>query len=125
MLGDKEAIATVAVKDLVIAREFYETKLGLTPLKTEDDEVIVFQSGSSRLLVYRSQYAGTNQATSVSWSVGDELEAIVNELQSKGIHFEHYDLPGMSREGDIHAAGSMRVAWLKDPDGNILSIAND
>ena len=38
--------------------------------------------------------------------------------------FEHYDLPGTTRRGDIHEAGSTRVAWFKDPDGNILSLVN-
>ena len=38
--------------------------------------------------------------------------------------FEHYDFPGTTLKGDIHEAGNVRVAWLKDPDGNILSLVN-
>ena len=38
--------------------------------------------------------------------------------------FEHYDLPGMTRQGDLHVAGDMKVAWFKDPDGNIHSLIN-
>ena len=45
-------------------------------------------------------------------------------LKSKGVVFEHYDMPGMTRDGDIHVAASRRVAWFKDPDGNILNIVN-
>ena len=124
MLGDKEAIATVAVKDLQRARKFYEGTLGLTPVSEEGDEAIVFRSGKSSLLVYRSEYAGTNRATAASWVVGKDIERVVRALKDKGVAFEHYDMPGMTREGDIHAAGDMRVAWFKDPDGNILNIGN-
>jgi hypothetical protein len=48
----------------------------------------------------------------------------VQQLKAKGITFEHYDMPGVTREGDIHVAGDMKVAWFKDPDGNILNIAS-
>ena len=45
-------------------------------------------------------------------------------LQDKGVRFEHYDMPGMTRDGDIHRCGDRRVAWFKDPDGNILSLVS-
>ena len=86
--------------------------------------MVVFKSGSSKLNVYRSQYAGTNQATAVSWNVGNRVDDVVRDLKAKGVKFEHYDLPGMTRQGDIHVAGQMRTAWFKDPDGNILNIVN-
>jgi catechol 2,3-dioxygenase-like lactoylglutathione lyase family enzyme len=124
MLGNKDLVATIAVKDLETARKFYEGTLGLAPIDTEGEEVIVFKSGRSTLNVYRSQYAGTNQATAVTWLVGDDLESIVRALKAKGVVFEHYDLPQMKREGDIHIAGDMKTAWFKDPDGNILNIIN-
>lgn len=122
MLEDKDAIATVAVKDLAVAREFYENKLGLEQVGSEGEEVIVFGSGNSTLNVYRSQYAGTNQATAVSWVV-DDVEAAVKELKARGVKFEHYDMPDMTRKGDVHVADGFKAAWFKDPDGNILNIA--
>jgi hypothetical protein len=60
----------------------------------------------------------------MTWTAGGELEGIVGALKDKGVRFEHYDMPGMKREGDIHLAGDMRAAWFKDPDGNILSIVS-
>ena len=39
--------------------------------------------------------------------------------------FEHYDLPNTTLKGDIHESGDTRVAWFKDPDGNILSLVNE
>jgi catechol 2,3-dioxygenase-like lactoylglutathione lyase family enzyme len=124
MLGDKEAVANIAVKNLETAKKFYEETLGLTQIGTEGQEVIVFRSGSSKIYVYKSQYAGTNQATALTWAVGKDIEGVVQALKAKGVAFEHYDMPDMTREDDIHVAGNMKVAWFKDPDGNILNIIN-
>lgn len=124
MLGNKDAVANIAVKNLDTARKFYEVTLGLTPVDAEDQEVIVFKSGNSTVYVYQSQYAGTNKATAVTWVVGEDVEGIVQQLKAKGITFEHYDMPGITRDGDVHIAGDMKVAWFKDPDGNILNIIN-
>src|SRR5687767_3987851 len=124
MLSNKDAVATVAVKDLAAARKFYAGTLGLKQIESMDDEVIVFQSGKSLINVYRSHYAGTNKATALTWGVGDEFDGVVRELKSKGVSFEHYDMPGVERQGDVHVAGPMKVAWFKDPDGNILNVVN-
>lgn len=124
MLGNRNAIANLAVVDLERARAFYQGTLGLEPIDAEGEEVIVFRSGDTTVNVYRSKYAGTNQATAVTWSVGDELDGMVRALRSKGVSFEHYDMPGGTRDGDIHVAGDMKVAWFKDPDGNILNLTN-
>ena len=123
MLRDTDAVATLAVKDLGVAAKFYEETLGLSRVGGEGDEVIVFASGDTAINVYRSSYAGTNQATALTWTVAD-VEDIVRRLKAKGVRFEHYDLPETSREGDIHVSGDLKVAWFKDPDGNILSLVN-
>jgi catechol 2,3-dioxygenase-like lactoylglutathione lyase family enzyme len=124
MLGDIDASANLAVKDLTVARKFYEGTLGLTKVGAEGDELIVYRSGRTTLNVYKSEYAGTNKATAVTWAVGDKIEEVVKALAAKGVKFEHYDMPGMAHEGDIHVAGDMKVAWFKDPDGNILNVVN-
>jgi catechol 2,3-dioxygenase-like lactoylglutathione lyase family enzyme len=121
MLSTKDAVANVAVKDLDVATDFYRNSLGLKPVHQEGNDVVVFQSGRSSINVYRSDYAGTNKATAVTWTV-DSVEDEVNALRNKGIVFEHYDMPGMTRQGDIHVAGDMKAAWFKDPDGNILNV---
>ena len=76
MLGNKDAAANIAVKDLEVAKIFYGETLGLTQVGSEGDELIVFRSGNSMINVYRSKYAGTSQAT-VTWVVGDEVENVV------------------------------------------------
>jgi catechol 2,3-dioxygenase-like lactoylglutathione lyase family enzyme len=122
MLGDRDASANLAVKDLKAAKKFYEETLGLTEINAEGEELIVLKSGNSTINVYRSEYAGTNKATAVTWEVGERLQEIVKTLKSKGVRFEHYDMPGMTRDGDIHKGGDMKIAWFKDPDGNILNL---
>ena len=123
MLGDNDALATIAVKDIQAARKFYEDTLGLTPSGNSDGGVIRFTSGTSKILVYQSQFAGTNQATAATWVV-DDVDAIVKALKARGVTFEHYNFPGITLDGDVHVIGNVRNAWFKDPDGNILSIVN-
>jgi catechol 2,3-dioxygenase-like lactoylglutathione lyase family enzyme len=122
MLGKTNATANIAVKDLPTAKKFYEDTLGLTQVHAEGDEVIVMKSGDTLINVYRSQFAGTNKATAVTWAVGEEIGRIVKALKDKGVAFEHYDMPGTTLEGDIHVGYGMKVAWFKDPDGNILNL---
>ncbi len=122
MLGDKDAVANVAVTDLETARRFYAETLGLTEASRQEGELTTFRSGKTFLNVYRSAFAGTNKATSVTWEV-DDIDATVRALKAKGVSFEHYDAPGMSLEGDVHVGYGMKVAWFKDPDGNILNLA--
>jgi catechol 2,3-dioxygenase-like lactoylglutathione lyase family enzyme len=124
MLKDANVMATIAVKNLAAARAFYVDKLGLEPGDASEPGVLSLRSGGTTLLVYESQYAGTNRATAATWIVGDELEGLVQALKGRGVPFEHYDLPETKRQGDIHVSGRTRVAWCKDPDGNILSFVN-
>src|SRR5437879_559356 len=124
MLKNKDIAATIAVRDLAAARKFYEGTLGLEPIATEGPEVVTYRAGNSRVLVYRSQFAGTNKATAATWIVGDEIDDIVKTLKGKGVKFEHYDMPDVKLKGDIHVMGDLKNAWFTDPEGNILSIVN-
>jgi catechol 2,3-dioxygenase-like lactoylglutathione lyase family enzyme len=124
MLGDNDAMATIAVSDLASATRFYGDTLGLQPGEGGGPTVAVYRSGGSTIVVYESEFAGTNQATSATWGVGDEVDAIVETLGAAGVAFEHYDLPGLSLDGDVHVADGFRAAWFRDPDGNILHINN-
>jgi catechol 2,3-dioxygenase-like lactoylglutathione lyase family enzyme len=124
MLADRTAVATIAVKDLAAAKRFYEGVLGLTQVASEGGEAVTYQTGAGKLFVYRSQFAGTNKATAATWLVGEDIERTVKALKAKGLTFEHYDMPQMKREGDIHVSGGTRAAWFKDPDGNIHGIVS-
>ncbi len=124
MLSEKQPVATVAVGDLQRARRFYEDKIGLTPPSDPNQHMVAYPCGGGSLFVYQSEYAGTNKATSVTWNVGSDLTEIVRKLGTKGVVFETYDFPGVTREGDIHVSGKIRNAWFKDPDGNIHALVD-
>ena len=123
MLATTDAIATIAVKNIETARKFYEGTLGLKQTRSDEPGVQGYQSGNASVLVYQSQFAGTNKATAVTWAVQD-LEGTIKDLKAKGVRFEHYDLPGVTRKGDVHGTGKTKAAWFKDPDGNILALVS-
>ena len=124
MLSDHDSSAILAVSDLERARRFYGDTLGLNLADEGAEEgVLVYRTGATRLVVYQSEFAGTNRANAVVWGVGDDIDAIVAALEAKGAAFEHY--PDIGRlEGNVHVAGGARLVWLKDPDGNILHLNN-
>ena len=123
MLGDKTAVATLAVKDMDAAKKFYEGTLGLT--KANDTPGgILYKSGSSSVFVYPSELAGSNKATAASWGVGEDIASVIAALKAKGVTFEKYDIPGATHDGDVHVMGGLKTAWFKDPDGNILNLVN-
>ena len=124
MLADKDAMATIAVKDLAVAKTFYQRTLGFSPTGLEGAGVVTLRSGNSTIVIYESEFAGSNKATSATWGVGADMDTIVHSLQKAGVPFEHYDAPGLRRDGDVHVAGDFKAAWFKDPDGNILHINN-
>ena len=122
MLKDHDSAAILAVANLDRAHTFYGDILGLERAgQGKEEGVLVYRTGATRLVVYRSDHAGTNRANAAVWGVGGELDSIVAALEAKGVSFEHY--PDLGRlEGNVHVAGGARLAWFKDPDGNILHI---
>jgi len=122
MLNEATVVATLAVNDIEAGKKFYGETLGLKQVD-ENPGGVTYASGEGKLFVYASQTAGTGQATCASWSVAD-LEGTIADLKNKGVTFEQYDLPGGTREGDVHMMGPMKAAWFKDSDGNILNITN-
>jgi len=123
MLGNANVEPMLPVKDMKSAERFYGETLGLRKLHGEMETAVTYRSGSGTLCVYRSEFAGTNKGTAAMWQV-DDVDLTVRELKGKGVAFEHYDLPGLTLDGDIHRAGRFAVAWFKDPAGNILSVQN-
>ncbi|HEX5777628.1 MAG TPA: VOC family protein [Xanthobacteraceae bacterium] len=124
MLANKDVAANIPVKDMAKAKKFYEDTLGLKEVGRFGDEVVTFRSGKSDILVYRSEFAGTNKATAMTWTLGDDIDKTVKELKSKGVSFEHYDMPGLKLDGDVYVGDGMKVAWFKDPDGNTLCVVS-
>src|SRR5712692_11729802 len=105
MLGNAKVQPMLPVKDLGKAKKFYEETLGLKKTGEMGDEAVTYKSGGTTLVVYRSEFAGTNKGTAALWEV-DDVDATVKELKAKGVTFEHYaNLPGLKLDGDIHRAG--------------------
>jgi len=122
MLTDHTAIPVLAVKDLATARSFYEGTLGLPSPQVRRDEA-VYRTPSGGFLVYTSAYAGTNQATGISFQVpGDAFDAELGALRSAGVELLTFDVPGATWEDGVLVDGDTRAAWFTDPDGNILNV---
>ncbi|WP_432560678.1 VOC family protein [Granulicoccus sp. GXG6511] len=120
MLSDFTPVTTLAVKDLDSARHFYESVVGFSS-GTDVGEGVFYSAGNGRFFIYKSQYAGTNQATAMSFQVpADTFDAEVAALRSAGVTFDTFDAPGVSWDDGVATIGEgMRGVWFKDPDGNI------
>jgi catechol 2,3-dioxygenase-like lactoylglutathione lyase family enzyme len=124
-LSEYKVVAGLAVSDMDRAREFYEGKLGLSVGIDSGDNVAYRCAEGSVLHVYLSpEHAGKSRATLASWYV-DDVEGVVDELTSKGVAFEHYDVGPIitDEKGIARFEGGAEVAYFRDPDGNTLSIA--
>lgn len=121
MLNSAKAAAALPVSDLGRAKKFYGEMLGLA-VGREDETGIEFAcGGGTSVFVYPSAFAGTNQGTAAGFEV-DDLEASMDDLRSRGVTFEEYDMPGLKTENGIASYPSGRGAWFKDTEGNILSL---
>jgi hypothetical protein len=88
----------------------------------EDEHSIRFATPSgSWFQVYETSSAGSGKHTIAQWDV-DDLSAAVAQLSDVGVSFEHYDMPGVTWDGDIAVAGGQRVAWFTDTEGNVMCL---
>ena len=128
MLADFEPAATIAVKDLEKVRAFYENIIGLKPKSGPMRGAQAFSAGERTVVIYESRFAGTNEATAVTWTLGDRFDQVVEALRSHGVTFEEYPMPGVTIDRGVHEVsdgpGPGKVAWFKDPDGNIHNLNN-
>ena len=123
LLKDKPSSAILAVGELDRARDFYAETLGLE-LENSSEETLAFRTGDTQLVVYKSEFAGTNKANAVVWNAGGDFDAIADQLRDQGVRFEEYPELGMDIARGIHRSGDFKGVWFKDPDGNILHIGN-
>ena len=114
----------IAVKDVNAAAKFYEGTLGLTRQSTQGEEVITYRSGKRRIECLPFAVRRHQQGDRGGLERGRRDRHNRRCLKSKGVAFEHYDMPGLTLQGDVHVGGDMKVAWFKDPDGNILSVVS-
>jgi catechol 2,3-dioxygenase-like lactoylglutathione lyase family enzyme len=123
-LSDGKVSPAIGVTDMATAKEFYEGKLGLTGGEETGDGGVDYACGQgTQLHVYPSPSAKPSGATLAAFDVAD-VEATVDELIGNGVAFEQYDQdPLKTDEKGIATVGGDKIAFVKDPDGNILAVA--
>jgi catechol 2,3-dioxygenase-like lactoylglutathione lyase family enzyme len=122
MLNDSTVTANVPASDLDRARSFYADTLGLTPVDENPGGLVYTTAGGTSFFLYQTEFAGQAGHTIAQWhvsNVGDEVKA----LKAKGLQFEHYDMPGVTWDGDVATMEGMgSAAWFKDSEGNIMCL---
>jgi len=120
MLNRADIIAFVATTKPERARVFYEDALGLT-LIADEPFALVFDADGVTLRVAKVQALDPAPHTVLGWSVND-IRGTINGLTKRGVIFERYDGLTHDEMGVWTSPSGARVAWFKDPDGNVLSL---
>lgn len=121
MLESAKIMAFVGITDVARARAFYEGTLGL-PVVSDDPFALVFDVNGTTLRAAKVGAAAPPPYTTLGWTVAD-VEGTVRALTAKGVAFERY--PGMEQYAlGIWQVHGGKVAWFKDPDGNLLSLSS-
>jgi predicted enzyme related to lactoylglutathione lyase len=121
MLQDHPMYSYLPATDVDRARKFYEGKVGFTNGEDFAGGVNYRFGKDTACFLYPTPNAGTSKASQAFWQV-DDVEREVADLKSRGVQFEHYDLPGAQDDSDIVTAGGVKAAWFKDSEGNILAL---
>ena len=123
MLSNYTPIATVPTADLARARAFYEGTLGVGDGEQSNEWEVLYTCGSSRFLLYVSQYAGTNQATTMAFRVDDDgFDAEVARLRDAGVSFDTFEMEGLEWVDGVATMDGGKAVWFRDPDGNIIAL---
>jgi catechol 2,3-dioxygenase-like lactoylglutathione lyase family enzyme len=121
MLGSNKIVTFVPTRDSARAREFYEGTLGLKFIH-DDGFAMQLDANGIRIRVTKTPEFTPAQFTILGWEVS-QIESKVSELAAKGVRFEKFGLPGQDEQGIWSAPNGAKVAWFKDPDGNVLSLS--
>jgi catechol 2,3-dioxygenase-like lactoylglutathione lyase family enzyme len=125
MLSNAPVTTMLPVIDLQRARDFYESRLGLTPVGLKPDGKFVYACAGGASIALFPREGGTRaDHTAVSFKV-DDIGAALAALQKTGVVFEDYDLPGLRTVNHVCVLGSEKAAWFKDTEGNYLCIHED
>ena len=122
MLGQLDPVCFVPVADLDGAQEFYENTLGLRLVRRDEGFALVFDAGGTTLRVVAAGEFTPQPFTIMGWEAPD-MDATVDALVERGVEFMRYPHFDLDDRGIWTAPGGSRVAWFKDPDGNVLSLS--
>ena len=121
-VGRYKIIAFVTIVDVDRAKEFYRDTLGLRLISEEPPYALVFDANGIMLRLGMAKERPPVGGTVLGWQVPDATAA-VRDLEQLGIRFERYDHLRQDAQGIWTTPTGAKVAWFKDPDGNILSIS--
>jgi catechol 2,3-dioxygenase-like lactoylglutathione lyase family enzyme len=105
------------------ARHFYGEVLGLK-LLSEDDFALAFVAGGTVLRIQKVEKLAPQPFTALGWAVSD-IKEVIGKLAKSGVKFERYSFLEQDVLGIWQAPSGTKVAWFKDPDGNLLSVSNN
>ena len=120
MLGSAEVISFVATDNPAAAREFYAETLGLR-LVADEEFALVFDANGTSLRVQKVRDHTPLPYTALGWKVSN-IEDAVSRLRAKGVRFERFPWHPQDESGVWATPDGAKVAWFKDPDGNLLSL---
>ncbi len=120
MLKKSDLIGFVATSNATKARQFYEEKLGLT-FVSGDQFALVFEANGTMLRIQKVDHVNPHVYTVLGWKVGNIMQE-VETLSNRGIQFERYEGMNQDKNGIWTAPSKAKVAWFKDPDGNLFSL---
>ncbi|MEF3404408.1 VOC family protein [Agromyces sp. CCNWLW203] len=120
MFESAEGYAVLPASDLERAKRWWKTVFDLDPVEDSPGGVML-RIGSTPVLVYETQFAGTAKSTALGIDT-DDLDRDMAALRERGVTFNEYDLPGVKTENGIVDDGGMRTAWFDDSEGNIIAL---
>lgn len=123
-LDASQVTAMLPVRDLARARDFYERVLALPAGEERLDGKVVYHCGGTEIALFPKPEGTRAEHTALSFRV-DDIGASIAELESRGVTFFDYDLPGFRTVGHVCVLGSEKAAWFSDPEGNILCLHED
>ena len=121
MLSSNKIVGFVATKDYAKARNFYEKILGIE-FVNQDAFALEFISGGNMIRISKVDDFTPMPFTVLGWEVTD-IQKVVEDLTKRGVTFEKYSFLKQDDLGIWDAPSGSRVAWFKDPDGNLLSVS--
>lgn len=120
MFKDNHAFSSFSVNDLEQAKNFYAEKLGLEVTMTPEG-LDLRLAGGGRVFMYPKPNHEPASFTVLNFIV-DDIDQAVDQLSKLGVLFEHYEGDIKTDEKGIHRNAGPKIAWFKDPAGNILSV---
>ena len=121
MLGKAKLTAFAATAQPGRSKTFYQKTLGLR-LLTDDQFAIAFDSNGVQLRVQKVQKVSPPPFTVLGWEVSS-IRKTITTLAKAGVRFERYSFLDQDEAGVWVAPSGTKIAWFKDPDGNLLSLA--